>query len=432
MTLLVRLLAPLALTAVVLGAAAAPALAVSSGEVVERLQERPVYLEPGAPARVDEARVRQLVDDARVPVYVAVVTQATSERAGGAAALVERIGVGTRNSSSSILVITERAPGQPVLRAASGRTARSAGVDGEDAINRVLQGSGGAFDEAAATDAVAQFIGILDQQAQTGPGSTLERSPSGGSGAGSGVVLALLAVGGAGAGAAVLRRNAKRRVKALESDRADVESLYGRLGSDVSSLAAGADPVARQALNDAAERYTATGALLSQADTPGEFAAARRTAVEGLTAARVARERLGLDPGPDIPAPPSTGPQLQQDTRVQVGDQEYDGSPTYAPGRGHYYGGGVLGGRMVPGGWYGVPFWETMLLGSILSGGFGGGLGGSYERGYEEGVEDAGDVRWGDDGSGGGGFEWGGGSIGGGDWGGGGGGGGGSGGSGNW
>ena len=425
MTALGRLLAAalslLALGLFALGVLAGPAFAVASGEVVEQLQDKPVYLEPGAPVRVDETAVRRRVSGAQVPVYVAVVTQATSDRAGGPAALVERIGVGTRNSSSTVLVITERAPGQPVLRAASGSKARSAGIDGEEAINRVLQGSGGAFDEAAATGAVAQFVDILDQQAAGGTGSSLDRSPSDGGGAGTGVVLGLLALVGAGAGVAVLRRGTKRRAKALESDRADVESLYGRLGSDVATLSAGDDPVTRQALSDASERYGATGALMSQADTPGEFAAARRTAIEGLTAARVARERLGLDPGPDIPPPPSTGPQLEQQTRVEVDDQEYDGSPTYAPGRGHYFGGGVLGGRMVPGGWYGVPFWETMLLGSILSGGLGGG---GYERGDEEGVDDAGEARRG---GGGDGFGWGGGNVGGGDWGGGGGGGGGSG-----
>ena len=438
MTALGRLLVTAALTGLALGSLAGPALAVTSGEVVEQLQDRPVYVEPGAAVRVDESAVRQRVRGAQVPVYVAVVTQATSERAGGPAALVERIGVGTRNSSSTVLVITERAPGQPVLRAASGSKARSAGIDGEEAINRVLQGSSGAFDEAAATGAISQFVDVLDQQSASGGGSSLERSPSDGGGAGTGVVLGMLALAGAGAGVAVLRRSTKRRAKALESDRADVESLYGRLGSDVATLSAGDDPVTRQALSDASERYGATGALMSQADTPGEFAAARRTAVEGLTAARVARERLGLDLGPDIPPPPTTGPQLDQETRVQVGDQEYDGSPTYAPGRSHHYGGGVLGGRMVPGGWYGVPFWETMLLGSILSGGLGGGFGGGgfggggYERGDEEGVDDAGDARWG--GGGGDGFDWGGGNVGGGDWGGGGGGGGSGGGSvgGNW
>ncbi len=421
--------APPALALLGLLVLAAPAAAVDSGEVVEQLLDRPVYVEPGAPYAVDEPRVRQVVSNARTPVYVAVVTEATVNRAGGPAALVERIGVGTKNSSSSVLVISDRA-GTPVLRAASGRQARAAGVDAGAAIDRVLRGSGGRFDSAAATAAVVQFVGILDQQASTGPGRTLDDSSGsgGGGGGGSGALLGLLVLGGAGAGVMLLRRNNKRRLKSLEADRADVESLYGRLGSDVSTLAPGDDDVARQALADAAERYNATGALMAKADTPGEFAAARRTAAEGLAAARVVRERLGLDPGPDVPLPPGSGPQLEAPARVQVGEEEYEGSPTYEPGRGHYYGGGMLGGRMVPGGWYAVPFWETLLLGSILSGGLGGGFGGfggGYERGYEEGVEDATDVGWGE--GGGGGFEWGGGSIGGGDWGGGGGGGGGGG-----
>ena len=110
------------------------------------------------------------------------------------------------------------------------------------------------------------------------------------------------------------------------------------------------------------ERCTTTGAILASADTPGAYAAARRTAVEGLVAARVVRERLGLDPGPEVPLPPGTGPMLQERGRVQVGEQSFAGSPAYEPGRGHYYPGGQLGGQAVPGGWYSVPFWETALL----------------------------------------------------------------------
>ena len=244
---------------------------------------------------------------------------------------------------------------------------------------------------------------------------------------------------GIGGGGLFYARSRRKRAAAQQGARADVESLYNRLGADVSTLSAGDDAVAKQALADAAERYSATGALLSQADTPGEFEAARRTVVEGLSAARVARTRLGLDPGPDVPPPPGSGPQMQAAGRVQVGDQAYDGSPAYAPGRSHYFGGGYLSGQMVPGGWYGVPFWESMLIGSALSGGFGGGYGGGgYERGYEEGVEDSREARddagSGDGGSGdwgGGGGVWGGGGGGGGggDWGGGGGGGDGGGGS---
>ncbi len=417
-----RRLAPVLLALLGLLAVAGPALAVDSGEVVERLQDRPVYVERGAPFSFDETRVRQVVSNARVPVYVALVRESTADRAGGPAGLVERIGKGTADSSSSVLVITARGS-TPVLRAASGRQARASGVDAAAAIDRVLAGSGGAFDAAAATAAVEQFVEILGQQAASGSAS----APGGGGGV-SGWVLGLLVLVGAGGGLLLLRRNSQRRSKSLEADRADVESLYGRLGSDVSMLAAGDDDIARQALADAGERYNATGALLAKSDTSGEFAAARRTAVEGLAATRVARERLGLDLGPAVPLPPGQGPQLDAPARIQVGDQEYDGLPGYAPGRGHYYGGGMLGGRMVPGGWYAVPFWETLLLGSMLGSG-GHGHGSPHGESH---VDQDDDQRWGGGGGGGGGFTWGGGSIGGGDWGGGGGGGGGGGKGGGW
>lgn len=390
----------------------ATASAVTSGDVVEGLQGSPVYVEPGVDLDVDEAAVREAVADARVPVYVAIVTEQTALRAGGTASLVNRIGTGTRNSASSVLVVTD----EPELRGASGREALDAGVDGALAADRVVAGTRGqdGLDRAELTAAVTQFVGVLGQQAAAGPGLPDGQQGGGGSG---GLLLGVLALGGAGLGVGVLSRNKRRRLKGLEEARADVESLYGRLGSDVSLLSPGGDQVAGQALADAAERYNATGALLATADTPGEFAAARRTAVEGLVAARVARERLGLDPGPEIPMPPASGPQLEAPARVRVGDEEYEGSPTYAPGRGHYYGGGMLGGRMVPGGWYGVPFWETALMASVLGGALGGGglFGGGQAYGDEQGAED--DAFRG----GGGGFEWGGGSVGGGDWGGGGG-----------
>ena len=419
-----RLLLPPLTVLALLAALLAPgaAWAVTSGSVVEALQREPVYVEPGVELDVDQDAVREAVSDATVPVFVAIVSEQTALRAGGGAGLVQRIGEGTRVSASSVLVVTD----EPELRGASGMEAQQAGVDGAAAATQVVAGIRGqdGLDRAEITAAVQQYVAILDRQAAASGGVLSEGD--GGGGGGSGLVLGLLALGGAGLGVGVLTRSKKRRLKALEADRADVESLYGRLGSDVSLLSPGGDAVAGQALADAAERYNATGALMASADTPGEFAAARRTAVEGLAATRVVRQRLGLDLGPDVPLPPGTGPQLQEPTRVQVGDQEYDGSPTYAPGRGHHYGGGTLGGRAVPGGWYSVPFWETALMASVLTGGFGGGGifggggGGGDGQGYEQGVDDAGDVFRG---GGGGGSDWGGGAVGGGDWGGGGGGG---------
>jgi len=257
-------------------------------------------------------------------------------------------------------------------------------------------------------------------QGSSAAGASDATGNSGGSSAVPWVLGGLGVLGAGGVGAWVLSRR-RRQQKEMEGRRAEVLSLYDRLGADVQNLNPGDDPVARQALADAAERYTATGSQLSHADTHAEYDVARRTALEGLQAARTARAKLGLDPGPDLPPiAPSYGDQLSKPQQVQVGDKSYQGYPEYTPGAPYYYGGG--GGY--PGGWYSFPFWETVLLGSVLSGGFGGGWGGGgygagYDRGYEAGRDDGQDS--GSDGSGGGG-DWGGWSAGGGDWGGGGGG----------
>lgn len=427
----------------VLAVLAVPGIAHAAtvNDVVADLRRDKVYVDPASGAELDEDRIRNAIGTN--PIYVASLpARAAAAQQRGLPELVVRIGQGLGNSQAAVLVLTDDSR----FQADEGGAASSRGINAGNAARQAFAGGGGDLNEEQLTARVLDFVRRVQAQAGSrsagGNGTAFSNEEqNSGSGGGTAVVLGGLGLAAAGGGAFLYSRSRRRRLTELESSRADVESLYNRLGSDVATLSGGDDQVARQALADAAERYNATGALMSQADTPGEFEAARRTAVEGLTAARVARSRLGLDPGPDIPAPPGSGPQLQAAERVKVGDQEYDGSPDYQPGRQHYYGGGTVNGQMVPGGWYAMPFWETMLIGSVLAGGFGGfggGYGaGGYERGYEEGVEDAGDARqgdgggWGDGGGGGwggggggwdggGGGDWGGG--GGGDWGGGGGG----------
>lgn len=420
------LLLPVLLSGLVL-VPAAPASASgdsSPATVAAALRRDPVYVDADVDRDVlDAAQVRgQIARSTQVPVYVAVLPQAAVRATGSERALNQAIG---QRLGASVVLFT--VVGDSLTGGAGSATGLGPGQ--ADAIAKAA-GSGSLTDRLV--QAVGQVQSAAAQQGGSGggTGSSGQGYSSDGGGSGGGAVLGVLALLGVGGGALYYASARKRRLRQQEGSRADVTSLYDRLGADVSNLSAGDDPVARQALADAAERYNATGALLAQADTPGEYEAARRTVVEGLAAARLARERLGLDPGPEIPPPPATGPQLQQQERVVVGDQEYEGSPTYAPGRGHYFGGGTLGGRYVPGGWYGVPFWETMLLGSVLSGGFGGGglfgggygsgYGSGYGAGYEEATED---LRGGGDwGGGGGGFDLGGSFGSGGDWGGGGGG----------
>jgi hypothetical protein len=228
------------------------------------------------------------------------------------------------------------------------------------------------------------------------------------------VLLTIVVLGAGGLGLYLVSRR-RRRLRMLEGRRAEVLSLYDRLGADVQNLDAKDDPVARQALADAAERYTATGSLLSHADTEGEYDAARRTALEGLQATRTARKALGLDLGPELPPiSPPRGEQLTEQREVAVAGQSYQGYPQYTPGAPYYY----AGGAGVPGGWYSFPFWETLLLGSVLTGGFGGWGGGGYDSGYDRGFEAGQDTAedrsrdsgggW-DSGGGGGGWDSGGG-----------------------
>ena len=384
------------------------ASAANTGDVARALLSNPVYVDAQATSRVDEGRLRSEISSARRPIYVAVLPAAAASANGGPSQLT--VAIGRQLGADAILFTVS---GTTLAGGAGGSSGLSSGAAG-----RIAAANAGGD----TTEALVKSIQQAASSAASGSSGAGGGGSSGGGssgGGGGGAVVGVLAVLGLGGGGLLYARSRRSRQRANEGARADVESLYNRLGADVSNLSPGDDPVTRQALADASERYTATGALLAQSDTPGEFEAARRTVVEGLTAARLVRTRIGVDPGPEIPPPPgSGGPQLLAEQRVQVGDQEYDGSPSYSPGRQHYFGGGNLGGRMVPGGWYGVPFWETMLLGSVLSGGFGGGFGGGggYERGYEEGVDSARDA------GGGGGSDWGGGGGGGGDWGGGGGG----------
>ena len=401
-----RLLAAVAALGVLLVPAVAHATTVD--DVARALKSDPVYVDPKATAAVDADKVRSQLSTSSRIIFVAVLPEAAGAANGGPREVTVRIGKLLPTPAVVVGLV-----GDELVAVSSEGTGLGRG-EAQELVDRA-GGSG--------TDLLVEALRNL-QEADASGGASGASGSEGDTGGGNGgaLLLGLLGLGAAGGGALLYSRR-RRRERDLEGMRADVESLYHRLGADVSNLAAGDDAAARQALADAAERYNATGALLANADTPGEFAAARRTAVEGLIAARTARERLGLDPGPEIAPPPVTGPMLTQEQRVQVGDEEFEGSPTYQPGKGHYYGGGFHNGRPVPGGWYAFPFWETMLLTSVLSGGFGGGLfgGGGYERGYEEGVEDAresfdeGAGGWG----GGGGGDFGGGDFGGGDFGGG-------------
>jgi hypothetical protein len=249
------------------------------------------------------------------------------------------------------------------------------------------------------------------------------------------VLLVLVAAVLAAIGYVVSSRRRRQR-RQLSDARAQVVPYYERLANEVNTIDPKDDATARQAMADAAERFNSAGSQLATADSAEKYEQARRTTLEGLYAARTARTAVGLDPGPPLPpVAPGGGEQLDRPREVTVQGQNFQGYPAYTPGAPYYFG-GAYG---IPGGWYAFPFWETLLVGSMLGGGFGfGGLGyggfgygAGYDNGYltgynagENAADDSGadGSGWGDSGGGG---DWGGGGggwgdAGGGDWGGGG------------
>ncbi len=243
--------------------------------------------------------------------------------------------------------------------------------------------------------------------------------------------MGILAVLVGGIGALVFFARRKNRQK-LADARAKIDPYLDRLANEVNTIDAKDNAVARQAMADASERYTSAGSQLQSATSIARLIAVRQTVLQGLYAARTARGALGLDLGPPLPPITDEADQLNEARPVTVQGQTFQGYPNYSTNAPYYYGGGYG----VPGGWYGSPFWETLLLTSVLTGGFGGwgfggfgggGYGAGYDQGYQAGentddnANDSG-AGWGggDWGGGGGGGDWGGG--GGGDWGGGGGG----------
>lgn len=189
---------------------------------------------------------------------------------------------------------------------------------------------------------------------------------------------------------------------------AEARRLVDRLSGGITNLDGGGNPAATQALADAAERYSAALGELTRARTATQFALVSQTAVEGLHYIRAARVALGLDPGPSLPDL-GTG-QLVQSRQVQVGGQQYLGSPTPGSATPYYYPGGAIGGRPVPAGWYNTPWWKTALVagaagagGMLLmdalfgAGGFGSdmGIGGFDGGGFDASGFDGGGFDWG-------------------------------------
>jgi hypothetical protein len=217
------------------------------------------------------------------------------------------------------------------------------------------------------------------------------------------VIIAAIVI----AGIYYVRQRNATAAKALQDSQAEARRWVERLGGQVYALDPKDDPAARQALADAAERFTAAGSQVEQASSTQQYRLAQQTAYEGLYYVRAARTSLGLDPGPELPPIPGQkqAGAVSEDRSVNVEGHDYEASPQPGPRTQHYYPGGMVAGRPVPQGWYSEPWWRPALVAgawgvgsylvasSLFAGmsGMGGGWDSGYEAGYDAGMTDSGD-----------------------------------------
>jgi hypothetical protein len=211
-----------------------------------------------------------------------------------------------------------------------------------------------------------------------------------------GSILTLLVVVAIIAGVVWLVRQ-QQATKARELDDAKTEARrwVERLGGQVLNLV-GTNDAAKQALADAAERYTAAGSQMDQARSAAQARGVTETAYEGLYYVRAARSAMGLDPGPELP--PLPGQQqagaVSEAREVEVEGHRYGASPDPTGRNTHFYPGGMVAGRPVPRGWYSEPWWRPALvagawgLGSALlfTSLFSGMAGVAYADGFADGA----------------------------------------------
>jgi hypothetical protein len=381
------LLAPVVLFAVL--AVAIPAAAAPADAAVEALKSGSIYVQPNAQNGYGK-RVE--------------VDQETVSEALGNTVKVAIFDTGT-NGSDAVRILTASVQSGRVMLVFVGsryevrtRSCSSA----VDTVRDQINAHAAEMRDGQYTDALVAVGKNVSCGSESGTGTAASHGDTGKKTNAALVTAVVIGgvglLGAAGVGGFLWSRR-RRKQRELADARAAVMPYYDRLAHEVNTLNAGDDAVARQALADASERYTSAGSQMATADSIAQWASVRRTVLEGLEAAQAARRSLGVEPGPTLPPiEEPRGEQLTGERTVDVQGKQYRGYPEYTPGAPYYFAGG--GGY--PGGWYTFPFWETLLIGSVLGGGWGfggGGYGAGYDSGYASGY-DAGQGA-GDDGSGG-------------------------------
>ena len=404
------------------------------------LQQNPVYVDHEARPGLTDAeadRLREEIAEADAgPIYIAVLPdQARLEAGGDPDQALRMLGEGVgRYGTYAIVIGTD-------LRAGSTEGTPFESGEVPSIAEQAVQESG---DQGVAA-VLSNFVGGLAQAAEgdgeAGGGDT-EPSPSFG-------VLPLLLLIGLGA---FLFFTLRRRHRQQLEDRRQFEEVREAavddlvaLGNDLRALEIDvempdANPAAKGDYVRALESYEKASAALDRARTPDDLSPVSATLDEGRYALACARARLEHRALPERRAPcffdPRHGPSVRDVQWAPPGGAPRD-VPACAPDAERVESGEeplsrevMVGGRMTPywnapyyygpwaGGYFGgFGLFEGMLLGSLLSGGFGWGGGFGYDGAS---VGDGGDGGAGGDFGGDfGGGDFGGGDFGGGDFGGG-------------
>jgi hypothetical protein len=144
-----------------------------------------------------------------------------------------------------------------------------------------------------------------------------------------------------------------RATRKLADARSQARRWVERLGAQVLHLV-GTDDLSKQALADAAERYSTASALLEHARRPAHAREAANIALEGLYYSRAARTTMGLDAGPVLPrlVDQLLAGTISTECNVDVGGRAFSASPAPSQRHRHYFPGGTVAGQRVPAGWY--------------------------------------------------------------------------------
>src|ERR1700754_3745946 len=221
---------------------------------------------------------------------------------------------------------------------------------------------------------------------------------------------------------AAMRASDRRNAASLPDATPDARRVIERLGGQVINLT-GTDDASKQAMADAAERYTAAGSQIEQATTAKQALLAKESALEGLYYVRAARTAMGMDPGPEIEtlSGQKSAGAVTEDRRINFEGRDIEASPNPTERTPNYYPGGRVAGRPVPAGWYSEPWWKPALVagawggGSVLffstlfsamggvgydAQGFENGYGDGFQDGFDQGQLDGGGDQMGGDGGG--------------------------------